>query len=57
MTSTDPCKDAFTGKECFGRGKCKCGRCECEEGFDGKYCQRETVRMEGKSTAKGLMWL
>jgi hypothetical protein len=25
---------------CFKRGSCQCGKCLCEPGFEGKYCQK-----------------
>ena len=27
------------GQECSNRGKCECGKCNCEKGFVGKCCQ------------------
>ena len=28
---------------CFGRGECECGKCKCQEGYWGGYCQHEKV--------------
>ncbi len=25
---------------CFGRGKCDCGVCQCQDPYEGKFCQR-----------------
>ena len=24
---------------CNGRGKCRCGQCQCDEGYVGKFCK------------------
>ena len=24
---------------CSGRGKCRCGQCQCDEGYVGKFCK------------------
>ncbi|XP_065840310.1 integrin beta-1-like [Oscarella lobularis] len=38
--SLDTCKDQLADdKVCNGQGKCSCGKCICEEGFIGDYCE------------------
>ena len=43
-TEKEPCKDKKTGQVCMGNGQCECNngqRCKCNEGYSGKYCQRQ----------------
>ena len=28
----------------MGRGSCNCGRCDCESGFEGQFCQRSVYQ-------------
>ncbi len=41
-TSKDSCIDRVTSQECFGRGTCQCGSCQCDPGFEGEFCQRRS---------------
>lgn len=37
------CRSQPCVSNCHGRGKCKGGLCECEEGYSGKYCELSCV--------------
>ena len=39
---TTGCKSRLDsgGSVCLGRGRCECGECICNEGYEGNYCQR-----------------
>ena len=40
-SNTDPCN---------GRGKCRCGQCQCDPGYVGKFCQCDRDKCpKGKS--------
>jgi hypothetical protein len=36
------CKCVLKCENLF-QGKCRCGQCECNENFEGKYCQKSTL--------------
>ena len=45
-TDTASCmlpKGSGEEEECFGRGRCECGRCSCQAGYEGGYCQHDKV--------------
>ncbi len=42
--SNEYCRDALTGRICSDKGLCECGECDCDRGYEGKYCQRSADR-------------
>ena len=43
-----------TEKYCSGRGTCTCNKCQCNQGFQGKYCQVETKVNAKERTCKSM---
>jgi len=35
------CMDPKTRETCSGNGNCECAKCECDSGFEGKWCQKK----------------
>ena len=55
----DQCEDPTlsTGEACHGKGKCKCNACKCNDGYNGKFCQkisRQTMKQVQRETCDKL---
>ena len=40
-TSEESCKHTRSEEVCSSHGECQCGKCKCQKGYKGKYCQKE----------------
>ena len=40
-TSVESCKHTRSEEICSNHGECQCGKCKCDKGYKGKYCQKE----------------